>query len=73
MVLLFDIDPEKALKRKLLIDGGDRLENESISFHQSVYKGYKTLIEYYPDIKVINAERSVEEIFEDVKQIINSI
>lgn len=70
IVLFFDIDPENALKRKLNIDGGDRIENENISFHRSVYEGYKKIKEYYPNIITINAERTVEEIFEEVKNII---
>lgn len=73
MVLFFDIDPKKALERKLNIDGGDRIENENISFHQSVYEGYKKITNNYSNIITINAQRSVEEIFEDVKKIIDSI
>lgn len=73
MVLLLDVNPEKALNRKLNIDGGDRIENEHISFHREVYEGYKKLAQFCPEIKTINAERTVEEIFEDIKNIINSI
>lgn len=73
LVLLFDIDPEKALNRKLRFNNGDRLENENISFHRRVYDGYKKISSYYPEIKTINAERSIEELFEEIKNIINSI
>lgn len=73
LVLFFDIDPEKALLRKINIDGGDRMENENISFHQAVYKGYKVLAKKYSNIITINANRTVEEIFKDVKNLINSI
>lgn len=73
LVMFFDIDPKKALERKLNIDGGDRLENENLSFHEAVYKGYKTIANNYSNIITINAERTVEEIFDDVKNIINSI
>jgi dTMP kinase len=73
MVLFFDINPKKALERKLNIDGGDRLENENLSFHEAVYEGYKTIANNYKNIITINAERTVEEIFDDVKNIINSI
>lgn len=73
VVLFFDIDPECALKRKLKIDGGDRLENESISFHRSVYEGYKKIIEHYPNIITINAERNIEEIFKEVRIIIEKL
>lgn len=73
MILFFDIDPEKALERKLNINGGDRIENENLSFHKSVYKGYKTIAKHYSNIITINAERTIEEIYEDVKKIMNSI
>lgn len=73
MVLLLDVNPEKGLKRKLNINGGDRLENEDVSFHMEVYEGYKSLMQFFPEIKRINAERTIDEIFCDIKKIINSI
>jgi len=73
MVLLLDVNPEKALNRKLNIDGGDRIENENISFHHEVYQGYKKLAKFCPEIRIINAERTIEEIFDEIKDIINSI
>ena len=73
MVLFLDVNPEKGLKRKLNIDGGDRLENESIGFHKQVYDGYKELTRICPEIKTINAERTIDEIFNDIKNIIISI
>lgn len=72
MVLFLDINPEKGLKRKLNI-GGDRLENEDLSFHWKVYEGYKKLAGCFPEIITIDAERTVDEIFGDIKKIINSI
>ncbi len=71
MVLFLDVNPEKGLKRKLNIDGGDRLENESINFHKQVYDGYKELAKICPEIKMINAERTIDEIFNDIKNIIS--
>jgi len=73
MVLLLDVNPEKALNRKLDIDGGDRIENENISFHRDVYEGYKKLSQFCPEIRMINAERTIEEIFVEIMEIINSI
>ena len=73
IVLLLDVNPESGLKRKLNIDGGDRLENEDVSFHKQVYEGYKSLAGLYPEIRTINAERTIDEIFFDIKKIINSI
>lgn len=72
MVLLLDVNPEKGLKRKLNI-GGDRLENEDISFHRKVYEGYKKLASHFPEITTIDAERTVDEIFGDIKELIDSI
>ncbi len=73
MVLLLDINPEKGLSRKLDIDGGDRLENEAVAFHKEVYEGYKKLSTIFPEIKTINAERTIDEIFCDIMAIINSM
>ena len=73
IVLLLDVNPEKALNRKLNIDGGDRIENENISFHRDVYQGYKSLERFCPEIKTINAERTIDEIFDEIKDIINSL
>lgn len=67
LVLFLDINPEVALNRKKDINGGDRLEQEHISFHIDVYNGYKKLIEVSPEIKVINASLSKEEVFESIK------
>lgn len=72
MVLMLDVNPEKGLKRKLA-GGGDRLENEKVSFHKEVYEGYKKLTDYFPEIKIINAERSIDEIFCDIKEIMDSL
>ena len=73
LVLFFDIDPEKALNRKLVTGKGDRLENEKLSFHQEVFKGYKEIIDKYKEIKVINADKTPEELFEDIKLYIEKI
>jgi len=70
LVILLDVDPEKALKRKLSIDGGDRLENEDISFHKNVYEGYKELSSHFPEIIVIDGERTIDEIFKDIKALL---
>lgn len=73
LVLFFDINPEDALKRKLALSSGDRLENENISFHRLVYEGYKKITEYYPKIITIDATRTIDDIFHEVKNIIENI
>lgn len=71
VTLFFDISPETALKRKTNNNLGDRLENEKVDFHQRVYKGYKSLIEKYPEeFTIINANGTIDEIH---KQVIKAI
>lgn len=64
LILFFHIDPEITLQRKTNVMGGDRLEQEGNEFHKSVYDGYMELLNIYPDnIKIIDATKSVEEVF----------
>lgn len=68
ITFFFDISPEVALKRRIQATGADRIENEKMEFHMKVYHGYKSLAAKDPDrIKTIDADRSIEEIAEDVK------
>jgi dTMP kinase len=74
LTFFFDLSPETALERRLASSGPDRIEQEDIDFHMKVYKGYKSLTQLYADrIKTINSERSVEEIFNDVKKWLDSL
>ncbi|SHH76813.1 dTMP kinase [Sporanaerobacter acetigenes] len=74
LILFFDIDPVEALSRKTGENSGDRLEMEGINFHREVYNGYLKLISMYPEnIKVIDASKSVEETFEEVKNELDKI
>lgn len=69
LTFFFDISPEAALKRRLASSGPDRIEQEDLDFHIKVYEGYKNLARLHSKrIKVINAEREVGEIFNDVKK-----
>ena len=64
LTLFFHIDPSLSLDRKTKGMEGDRLEKEGTDFHKKVYKGYLKLLNRYPeDIKLIDANRSVEEVF----------
>lgn len=75
LTLLFDMDPEKALNRKINGNNADRLELEDIEFHKKVYNGYREIASHNKRIKIIDASGSVEEIHEciidAVKEIIN--
>ncbi|EOD01057.1 dTMP kinase [Caldisalinibacter kiritimatiensis] len=74
ITLFFNIDPEVALKRKTSKNRGDRLEQEDINFHKEVYKGYLKIKEMYPDeIKLIDASKNIEEVFEQIKKAIEPL
>ncbi len=67
LTILFDIDPQMSLQRINIGDEGDRLEREKIEFHVTVHAAYMELAKMYPErIKVIKANRGIEEIREDV-------
>jgi len=74
--LLFDLDPKVGLARinKNKNREINRLDLEDLDFHYKVREGYNILSEEYKDnfIKV-NAEASIEEVFEQVKRIIEEI
>jgi len=68
LTFFFDIDPKTALLRRIATTGADRIEKEAFDFHVRVYNGYRDLARIYTErIKTIDGNRSVEEIFEEVK------
>ena len=71
--ILFDVSPEVGLSRinKNKDREINRLDLEKIDFHNKVREGYHKLVEENQDkFQVINAEKSIEEVFNEVKNII---
>lgn len=66
LTLLFDVDPERALSRKINNGEADRLELEDIEFHKKVYEGYKKIAENNDRIRIIDASKDVMEIHKDI-------
>jgi len=69
MTILFDIAPEVGLAR--IYATGDRevnrLDVESLTFHQKVREGYLQLVERYPErIRIVNADQDIDSVVEDV-------
>ena len=63
LTLFFHIDPKKTLERKFGDGKTDRLENLGDEFHEKVYNGYIKLLDKYPEnIKIIDANGSIEEV-----------
>lgn len=72
LTLLFDVDIETAQTR--VGKTKDRLEKESLEFHERVRKGYLALAEKFPErIKTVNANEAIDTVFSNVKKIINEI
>ncbi len=73
LVIFLDIDPEKALMRKLEKTQGDRLELESLDFHQKVYEGYKQIIRLSPEIQVVDATGEENTVIRKVLKILEKV
>ena len=71
LTLLFDVDVETGLGRNMDANKVDRLELEDLSFHKRVRAGFLELARAEPErIKVIDAGRSVKEVFGEAKALI---
>lgn len=67
--ILFDLEPEVGLARINANSGREinRLDVESLAFHQSVREAYLQLAEKYPNrIRVVDASKSVDDVVDDV-------
>ena len=63
----FDVRPEVGLARIQGRDKIDRLDLETIDFHQKVYEGYLEVCKMYPErVKSINGERAISLIIDDI-------
>ena len=71
--IFFDISPEVALSRisKNADREVNRLDLEKIDFHNRVREGYYKLIDKNRDeFQIVNAEKSIDEVFNETKDII---
>ncbi len=69
LTILFDLAPEVGLARIYATGNREvnRLDVESLPFHQKVREGYLQLVERYPErIRVVNADQDIESVVEDV-------
>lgn len=76
VTIFFNISPEKGLARihKTRTDELNRLDVESLTFHEKVYEGYEEAMRRYPErFKIINADQELEQVIEDVWMILNPL
>ena len=71
--LYFDINPVEGMARIAKNDGREvnRLDLESMAFHEKVYEGYRLLLTRFPErMRKIDASRTIEEVSEEALEII---
>lgn len=63
---------ERARRTNTEFEGGDRFELEEISFHERLRKGFLQVHQnnQYSRTRLINAEKTIEEIHEEIKKIL---
>ena len=69
ITILFDLDPVIGLARIHAHSEREvnRLDVESLAFHQKVREGYLQLVDRYPErIQIVNADQNIERVVEDV-------
>ena len=72
VTFVFDVESETAQER--VGKTKDRMEKEGIEFHKKIRFGYLELAKKYPQrIKVINSNLPIDEVFEQVKKVIDEI
>ena len=71
MTIFLDISAEEGLNRIKGRDYKDRLDLESVDFHNRVYEGYQTVLKMFEErMRIINAEKSIDEIVDEAVAII---
>ena len=70
LTIVFDVETEVAMNR--VGDVKDRLEQEGVEFHKKLRYGYLELAKRFPErIKVVNSNLSIDEVFEQVKNLLD--
>ncbi len=70
LTIVFDIDVETSMQR--VGKNKDRMESAGIEFHNRVREGYLKIAKEEPErIKVVNSIQTVNDVFEEVKKIVN--
>lgn len=70
LTIVFDIDVETSMHR--VGKNKDRMESAGIEFHNRVREGYLKIAKEEPErIKVVNSIQTVNDVFEEVKKIVN--
>jgi len=72
LTIYIAVRPSVGITRKSKQKELDRLEMETISFHEKVYEGYEKLVQMYPNrIVRIDGERFAEAVIADATKVVN--
>ncbi len=74
LTILLDLDPEEGLDRKEKETGreGDRLEMETLAFHQKVREGFLDIARSNPRrVVVVDSNREILEIQDEIRKIVS--
>lgn len=67
VTVFLDLSPRDAFARKGGADADDRLESQSIEFHEKVYEGYKEVAARYPErIVCVDASKDADAVWDSV-------
>ena len=71
LTLFIDVTPDVALKRMSGRNKADRLDLETMDFHQKVYEGYQLVYKKYPErIKRVDGNQELDKVINDCVKIV---
>ena len=75
LTIFIDVPPSVGLKRVFSNTRKvDRLDLETLEFHEKVYEGYMIIAKKYQDrFKIVNGQNPVEQVIEDTIKILKTV
>ncbi|WP_307742489.1 dTMP kinase [Caldicellulosiruptor sp. DIB 104C] len=73
LYIILTLSPEIALQRLKMAGKNDKLDTENFDFHRKVYNGFKEVSKMFEKCVNIEAEGTVEDVFEKVRKVIDDL
>jgi len=73
LYIVLTLSPEIALQRLKMAGKNDKLDTEDFDFHRKVYNGFKEVSKRFEKCVNIEAEGTVEDVFEKVCKVIDEL
>ncbi|AZT91147.1 dTMP kinase [Caldicellulosiruptor changbaiensis] len=73
LYIILTLSPEIALQRLKMAGKNDKLDTENFDFHRKVYNGFKEVSKRFEKCVNIEAEGTVEDVFEKVRKVIDDL